>query len=577
MKLRALIAFITAFSLAGCTALENVNDTMKRASAQGQQATDMLASLHTIEAQPKRNTVIFSDTPWVATQPIEIAKNEIPAALKCDITYDPRVPEDIGSFGQYVTRQCGVSVRVTSDALAFLAGGYRTGTSPQNVAGAPVGPSNAMSIPQLPRLPQLPGVASTQGAAGAYGSSYGMSAQSTIVDVKYHGLLKGLLDTVTSKFGLSYRYDKDTNVASIFYLDTKTFQIYAISRSTDMKSQVTSGTTTSAGVSGGAGAGTGGGTTGGISGDSGSNQTTTVTVKDSVSDSLTAAINAMLTPNVGHASPPAFGTITVTDTPEVLARVGNFIKMQNTNLTKQVLLNVKILSVQLTDSDSLGIDWKLVYQNLSGFGFGLANTIAADAAATTGTIGIVGAAAGTTLGKFNGSSLIVSALSQQGRVSVVTSPSVTTLNLQPVPVQVATQTGYLAQVSSTQTAQVGTSTALTPGTVTTGFNMNLLPYIMPGDEVLLQYSINLSALNQLRKVSSGGSSIEIPEVANRIFSQEVKLRSGQTLVLSGFDQVTDNGTRSGVGSARNMLLGGSANTNNGRDVIVVLITPTVME
>ncbi|MDR9012409.1 Outer membrane lipoprotein BfpB [Burkholderia multivorans] len=285
----------------------------------------------------------------------------------------------------------------------------------------------------------------------------------------------------------------------------------------------------------------------------------------------------MLTPGVGHASPPAFGTITVTDTPEVLARVGDFIKMQNGNLTKQVLLNVKILSVQLTDSDSLGIDWKLVYQNLSGFGFGLANTIAADAAATTGTIGIVGAATGTTLGKFNGSSLIVNALSQQGRVSVVTSPSVTTLNLQPVPVQVATQTGYLAQVSSTQTAQVGTSTALTPGTVTTGFNMNLLPYIMPGGEVLLQYSINLSALNRLRTVSSGGSSIEIPEVANRIFSQEVKLRSGQTLVLSGFDQVTDNGTRSGVGSARNMLLGGSANTNNGRDVIVVLITPTVME
>ncbi|HDR9133898.1 MULTISPECIES: PilN family type IVB pilus formation outer membrane protein [Burkholderia cepacia complex] len=576
MKLRALIAFITALSLAGCTAFENVNDTMKRATAQGQQATDMLASLRTIEAQPKRNTVVFSDSPWIATQPIEIAKNETPPQLKCDITYDPRVPQDIMSFGQYVTRQCGVSVRVTSDALAFLSGGYRTGMNSQGAASAQGGPANA-SIPQLPRLPQLPGFASTQGAGGAYGGSFGMGAQSTIVDVKYHGMLRGLLDTVTSKFGLSYRYDKDTNVASIFYLDTKTFQIYAISRSTDMKSQVTSGTTTSAGVSGGTGAGSGGGTTGGISGDSGSNQTTTVTVKDSVSDSLTGAINAMLTPNVGHASPPAFGTITVTDTPEVLARVGDFIKMQNTNLTKQVLLNVKILSVQLTDSDSLGIDWKLVYQNLSGFGFGLANTIAAEAAATTGTIGIVGAAAGTTLGKFNGSSLIVSALSQQGRVSVVTSPSVTTLNLQPVPVQVATQTGYLAQVSSTQTAQVGTSTALTPGTVTTGFNMNLLPYIMPGGEVLLQYSINLSALNQLRKVSSGGSSIEIPEVANRIFSQEVKLRSGQTLVLSGFDQVTDNGSRSGVGSARNMLLGGSANTNNGRDVIVVLITPTLME
>lgn len=146
-----------------------------------------------------------------------------------------------------------------------------------------------------------------------------------------------------------------------------------------------------------------------------------------------------------------------------------------------------------------------------------------------------------------------------------------------MPVQVARQTSYLASVQTTNTAQVGSTTALTPGTVTTGFNMNLLPYVMPDNNLLLQYSINLSALQRLRSVTSGGSTIEIPEVDNRIFSQKVRLKSGETLVLSGFEQSIDNGNKQGVGNPNNILLGGGMGTDNRRDVIVVLITPVVMD
>jgi len=172
---------------------------------------------------------------------------------------------------------------------------------------------------------------------------------------------------------------------------------------------------------------------------------------------------------------------------------------------------------------------------------------------------------------------LIQALSQQGSVSTITSPSITTLNLQPAPVQVARQTSYLASVTTTATAQVGSSTSLTPGTVTTGFNMNLLPYVMNDRQVLLQYSINLSALQRIRQVKSGDNMIEIPEVDNRIFSQKVRLKSGETLVLSGFEQSIDTGNTSGVGSAWNPLLGGGMNSERRRDVIVILINPLVLD
>src|SRR5690606_8429964 len=180
--------------------------------------------------------------------------------------------------------------------------------------------------------------------------------------------------------------------------------------------------------------------------------------------------------------------------------------------------------------------------------------------------------------RWNGTNLIIDALSSQGRVSTLSSPSVTTLNLKPAPILVGTQTTYLAEVSTTAIEGGGSSQqSLTPGTITTGFNMTLLPYLMDGPEMLLQYSVNLSSLTGMKTAESGGNKIEMPEVDNRILSQSVRLRSGETLVLSGFDQSMNNATKQGVGASNFWLLGGKGEGSKRRDVIVVLITPVVTD
>jgi type IVB pilus formation R64 PilN family outer membrane protein len=179
-------------------------------------------------------------------------------------------------------------------------------------------------------------------------------------------------------------------------------------------------------------------------------------------------------------------------------------------------------------------------------------------------------------GPFKDSSLLVKALSAQGKVSIVTQPSVTTLNLQAVPMQVATQTGYVASVTSNQVAQVGTSVGIEPGTVTTGFNMMLLPYAMADRQVLLQYNISLSNLAKLETFGDKNTGqVQLPTVDLRAFAQKVRLRSGETLALSGFEQNSDTSKRSGVGSPNNQALGGSRYGEKHHSVIVILITPVV--
>jgi len=370
--------------------------------------------------------------------------------------------------------------------------------------------------------------------------------------------------------GLSWKYTGgDVN---LYYLESRTFNIYAIPSTTDMRSVVQSG------IDAGIGSVQEGSASGGDSNNGQSSQTTSVALKTDMVTDIQQSVQSMLTQKVGRLSAsPSTGTITVTDTPEVLDRIQRYIDGENNAITKQVLLNVKVLSITLDDSNQFGIDWNLIYKG-DTFGSGISGV---PGVLSNGNSGSNNVSASILNGNFVDSSLLMDSLSQQGKVSVITSPSVTTLNMQPVPVQVATQTSYLARVESSSTANVGTSVTLTPGTITSGFNMNLLPFVMQDNKLLLQYSVNISELKSLKEVKSNdsdsGNKIQVPEVENRIFSQKVKLNSGQTLVLSGFEQKATQASRSGFGNAFNWLLGGGVSSSDKRNIIVIMISPVVME
>ena len=157
------------------------------------------------------------------------------------------------------------------------------------------------------------------------------------------------------------------------------------------------------------------------------------------------------------------------------------------------------------------------------------------------------------------------ALASVGQVRLVTSGSAITGNGQPAPIQVANQVGYLASEGSTLSANVGSTSTLTPGTVTVGFTSNFLPRLLGRHRILLQYALQLSSLVSLDTVSSGGNSIQVPTIAEQSASQSVVLKNGETLVLAGFGQ-TQKKRNNGVG-----LLSGYATHDNTRQWMVIII------
>src|SRR5438105_5009838 len=322
------------------------------------------------------------------------------------------------------------------------------------------------------------------------------------------GSLKGLLDTAAVRFGVSWRYVQGE--IEFHLLDTRTFQVSAVPGDSALTANVGSGSSFGSDASAGAGGSAGGGM-------GGNAQTTGVRSQLSVFSSLERSVGAMLSTQGTVVSSPATGTLTVTDTPAILRRVGSFIERENRTLARQVMINVTVLSVSTGQEDNMGLKWDLVYKDLlNRFG------VSSNQDSSQGGPSFSAAILDTSRSRLAGSTMMVSALSTQGKVRKETSASVATLNHQPVPVQVARQTAYLKSSQTTITANVGSSTSLTPAVVNSGFTMTLLPSVLDNGTVILQFSTDISSLRRISTVSSNGpngSMIQTPEIDTRNFLQ----------------------------------------------------------
>ncbi len=570
-----LSALAAALLLASCS-VQRVDESAQRAENDAAMASQYAALLRNQQQQPKRETVVFSDKPWVSTQPV-VAKRGMPSALDCELSYRPSGSVGITEIAQYITSQCGIAVLVSPDALNPNAAA--PSAQPASTAPAPFGNPSPDSLAGLLPAGVITNPATMGAAASATGSGYrasdftSLGGGSQVSGLKYSGKASGLLDEVTARLGLGWRYSPVERAVRISYFETRVFDVWSFGDKQVIASTVKSGMATAAGTSGSNSGGSS--TSSGVSGDSGSNQSTTVTLESSILQDIQNNVKAMLSvaPAGRMYLAPSTGTLTVTDRPEVISRIEAYLNNTNRSITQQVLFNVKVFEVTLTDTDQLGLNWAAVYKSLNTkWGLSLSNTVSGiSTSATSASVGIVD----TANSAWAGSNAIVQALAEQGRVSNVRSPSVTTLNLQPAPLQIGNVQGYLASSSTTTTASVGSSTSLTPGTITSGFNMTLLPRVLDHDEMLLMVSINMSSKPTFQTFTSNGSSVQLPDYDAKSLSPKVKLRSGQTLILSGFEELNENATKTGVGDPGFFGLGGSRTRTSGHSVLVVLITPIV--
>lgn len=396
----------------------------------------------------------------------------------------------------------------------------------------------------------------TQNAQGfESGGAQGMT-------LDYYGALKGLLDTVAARFGVYWRYNPKRQSIEFYRWNTRTFTIHAVpgdARLSAALSVVTQGTSQ-----------------GSSSGDQQSGSEAQTQTQGGMSATLDvwqgieAALKAMLSSDGKIVTTPATGTITITDTPPVIDRAAEFVDAINAKIERQVLMAVKVYAVQLNRRQEHQFSLDVVYRSLQqNYGINMASGLTPISGARQLTASILEGS------DFAGSQAIINALSEVGRVTTLTDTTITTMNAQPVPIQVVRQQGYLSQQTTTLAANVGSSTSLEQGMITTGFVMTVLPHLISPNRMMVQYSVDLSDLVRLDRVQSGDQVIQTPTIDVRSFIQRVNMKSGQTLVLSGFDRNIAEMNDQGSFWPTDWLFGGYRLRRKTHELIVVVVTPWI--
>ncbi|ERH63810.1 conjugal transfer protein [Pantoea dispersa EGD-AAK13] len=561
-----LAVLIFSTLLQGC-ALERINDVQRSAGNTADEASSLIR-----QAAENRPVVQFQNSQYVSPVPLPVAKYDAPReVVNCNMPYRAIKPQDIWQFSQDIATVCHIRTRVTPDAAAMLGGrGAESGSPTQRLTSVP--------SPVLPTAGDMRPLDSfgTGTASGAAAGSPGTSR--TFSDVTYTGNLGGLLDIVTARLGISWKYED--GMVTFFYLQTARFDIEPSDAKYALNGSVVSGVSNSSSSNGGTGSSSSGSNSGGVSGESGTSLKSDVSMGNNLYDDLKSTAESMLTPGVGRLDMnKTTGTVVITDVPEVVRRVGEYLTSENKALSRQVSLKVVIYTVNTDTSDAIGIDWNVIYKTLAGkYGINLTGPSGTVADAGSLSFSVLDTATGAAR-QFAGSSFLFDALSKQSKVADVRTIPLMTTNMASASVVVGRQITYLKSVSQTPYS-TGNTTLLSqtrePGSVTTGTNITIFPKVLNGgDRMMLNMFLNISSLIALRQIGTADEPQEAPDVDSRSTPVRVWLKPGQTVVISGLEQNVATSDRQGQLSPDNQITGGQRSGDRTRQSFVITVTPYI--
>ncbi len=259
--------------------------------------------------------------------------------------------------------------------------------------------------------------------------------------------------------------------------------------------------------------------------------------------------------------------------------------------TPQVLIEARIVEVSLDFSRNLGVQWGgavrvdpatgnptgLFFPNRIGVGGGfdqLGNPIFGQATTTTPNFVVnlpaasPGAGVGISLGSIDGTldlDLRLTAIEQEGKGKVISSPKVTTIDNQ--------------EATITQGVRIPFETVSAQGTqvqfVDAALKLIVTPHITGDDGVFMRIRVEKNAPSTVIQSINGVPGIETNEAET-----EVLVKDGDTTVIGGVYTINRGDTRSGVPWFRKLPLIGWLFRNraitNRRQELLVFVTPKIV-
>lgn len=310
---------------------------------------------------------------------------------------------------------------------------------------------------------------------------------------------------------------------------------------------------------------------------------------------------------------PQAGLLVVRAMPRELRDVENFLRASRVTVERQVMLEAKILEVQLSEGAQAGINWAGFNKHGDhGFSVGAdpnrfnvpgsslpgvrSGSIATSTDATTGVVtastlgqvlarpfgGILGLAFQT--GSF---AALLSFLETQGSVQVLSSPRIATINNQKAVLKVGTDEFFVTNVtttSSTSGSTTTTSPSITVQPFFSGIALDVTPQIDEDGNIILHVRPSVSSITEKTKNIDLGTlgTFTLPLASSAINESDtiVRVSDGNVVAIGGLMQQTQNDGTSKVPGIGDVPGVGSffkhGNKTLTKRELVVLIKPTVI-
>jgi MSHA biogenesis protein MshL len=434
------------------------------------------------------------------------------------------------------------------------------------------------------------------------------------------------LDALRDLYNFEYKVDGNRILVQPRTLQTRVFKINYIAgrRQGSSDLRVTSGSVSTAPNYGGSSNTSGTSNTGGqtptpqpIGGAANQRSNDTSRLSTQTDSDFWKELNLTLQAIVGNEDgrniivTPQAGIIVARAMPQELRTVEAYLEAMQLAVTRQVILEAKILEVQLSDSYQTGINWgifNLARNGSTNLASGMSLPInGISGTGATGTLGApsVNSTSGSTvsggtvptyadLGKgvfslaLTGTNFaaILDMLQGQGKVNVLSSPRIATLNNQKAVLKVGNDDFYVTNISVTQTT--GTTTTNTPSVTLqpffSGIALDVTPQIDEDDNVMLHVHPSVSTVTEKNKIINAGlgSPLQLPLASSTISETDsvIRARDGQIVVIGGLMSYASNNERNGIPGTGDIplvsTLFGNTRQSMSKRELVILLKPTVI-
>lgn len=349
-----------------------------------------------------------------------------------------------------------------------------------------------------------------------------------------------------------------------------------------------------------------------------SSQITTTTTSDFWRD-LTTALTSIVGTQDGRAVivNPGPGVVLVKAFPSDIRAVENYLRITQLIVERQVMLEAKIIEVELNEEFQAGVNWNhfggsnnrfaygpaqpgTVLNTTNRSGFDSSNVAQNGAGAILGPgVGVLpgagGIAAATKLGSgffglaFQSANFaaLLNFLETQGNVQVLSSPRIASINNQMAVLKVGVDEFFVTNVSSTVTSS-GNNNVTTPSITLqpffSGIALDVTPQIDGENNIVLHVHPSISLVKAKQTVIDLGTlgqfTLPLANSAVNETDSVVRVQDGNIVAIGGLmkqEQSSDaNGFPGTTASSAWGLLFGTRNSYLRKREIVILIKPTII-